>query len=232
MLFLEGRCPHCGEKRGFRIFSVSEYTSELNMTEIKKRQTVGPSFCAPQNIRHAGIYAAGYCVSCRRPILLELRADVDYLYALREHVEHEKKLYDGPPPEILHIWPEAEPLYSHPSLPAAINSDFLDLQAMLREKKQSHWIVAGCRTVLESAVKELGGEGKTLQRRIEDLKNKAVVSGILYEWANHIRHLGNDAVHDREGSAEDASELVEFTRFFLQYTFEFPSRIAEIRKKS
>lgn len=231
MLFLEGRCPHCGEKRGLKIFSVSEYTANASVKEIEKRQTNELTFTLPSLIRHAGIFAAGYCVCCRRPLLVELKADLDYLYALREHVKHEDKLYQGPQPEILRMWPEPEEPYSHPSLPEEIRLDFVELQKMLNWGLQPHRIIGGCRQVLETSVKSLGGEGSSLYRRVENLKDKAIISGVLYDWAQQILALGNDAVHDREGTREDAVELVEFTKLFLQYTFELPARINEIRRR-
>jgi len=114
-------------------------------------------------------------------------------------------------------------------LPDAVNQDLIDLQNMLKQQLAPHLVMTGCRTILETAVKTLGGEGKRLVDQIQDLKNKAVVNGVLADWAQHIRLEGNSAVHERSGTQEEAQELMEFTKLFLQYTFEFPSRITTLR---
>ena len=68
MLFLEGRCPHCREKRGFKVFSISEYTAEGRVEDIKRIQINEPTFSLPSRIKKAGFFAAGYCVDCKRPV--------------------------------------------------------------------------------------------------------------------------------------------------------------------
>jgi hypothetical protein len=230
MLFLDAQCPWCSEKRGFNIFSISEYTSKRAPKDLKEVQN---KQIGPFERKRAGFYAAGACVHCGKPILIELHlADDSYLDILRHHIKDSPEWrYEGPLPDIKNIWPETKPPYSHPSLPEAVNTDFVELQGMLKQRLQPHWIIGGCRSVLETAVKELGGEGNHLKDRIDDLKTKAVVNDVMADWAHGIRHFGNDAVHDRSGTPEEAEELVNFTKLFLQYTFEFPARIREMRGK-
>ena len=228
MLFLEGECPHCSEKRGFKIFSVSEYTAEGRVEDIKKIQINGLTMIHPHR-KKAEVFAAGYCAHCKRPILAELDVDLDYLYALRDHVLNPEKLYAGTSPDIKNMWPSPVPPYSHASLPEKVRVLFVDLQEMLKQGRSPAMIIGGCRAVAENAVKELGGKGKDMHARIEDLKSKAIVNGVLADWAHNVRLGGNEALHELEGTAEEAAELVEFTKLFLQYTFEFPARIREAR---
>lgn len=231
MLFLKGSCSHCGEKSGFRVFAFSEYTCDLLPDAIEKSQINEPTYAYPERIKYARFFAAGTCCHCGGPALLDLKLDSDYLFALRAHITNSEKRYRGPEPEIITTWPEPVPAYSHPALPEAVRLAFVDLQQMLKQDMQPHFIIDGCRTVLESAVKALGGQGSKLHHRIEDLKSKTVVNGVLYEWATQIRHLGNDAAHDMEGTPAEAAEMVEFIKLFLQYTFEFPARVKEARGK-
>ena len=100
---------------------------------------------------------------------------------------------------------------------------------MLQARLQPHFILAGCRTVLEAVVRELGGNGHTLSARIADLHAQGVITKGLADWAHQIRIGGNDAVHEMSGTPEEARELVEFTKLFLQFTFELPARINEVR---
>ena len=102
---------------------------------------------------------------------------------------------------------------------------------MLKQGLSPSLVITGCRSVLEISVNELGAEGKTLQHKINNLKEKSIVNGVLADWAHQIRLEGNSAVHQMEGTQEEAEELVEFTKLFLQYTFEFPSRVNAIRNK-
>ena len=53
---------------------------------------------------------------------------------------------------------------------------------------------------------------------------------MLAEWAHIIRDDGNSATHEARGTQQEAEELVEFTKLFLQYTFEFPARVKVSRE--
>lgn len=225
MLFIEGHCPHCNEKRGFNLFAVSDYRAKRNEAELKNLRHHSQN----NNLHPAKFFAAGVCVYCNMPILADVEVKDAFLLDMRDCICNAARRYDGPPPEILHIYPEPTPPYSHPSLPEEINRDLADVQTMLKQNLSPHFIISGCRGVLETAVKMLGGEGGSLVKRILDLKEKAVVSGVLADWADHIRLEGNSATHERTGTEEEAREIMEFTKLFLQYTFEFPSRIKELR---
>jgi hypothetical protein len=251
MLFLEGECPHCNEKRGFHIFAMSEYGANTSFKEIKDRdQKVrlhgGTSVSFPKSIP-ASFFGAGTCAMCWKPILLELEiSEVAYLLMLQEHIVQHDKRYIGPLPTIKGIWPQPEPPYSHPSLPEKVRALFIDLQTMLKQSLAPSLIITGCRSVLEEAARELSKEneenkatvevGKTskkqvwLKRRIADLKEKAIVNGVLHDWAMNIKEFGDNAAHELKGTPEEAAELVEFTKLFLQYTFEFRARVEEARK--
>lgn len=232
MVITTGICPHCGEKSGFRIFALSEYTSERSIKELEKIQVNEPTFSHPNCVKPASFFGAGTCCYCGNPILADLAVDDAYVTALYEHIRHSDKLYNGPIPVIKRLWPEPVLPYSHPALSGKVRSLFTDIQRGLEYKMSAPWIISGCRSVLEEAVKELGGKGKDLLPKIESLREEAVVNGVLAEWAHHVRIEGNEAVHELEGTPEEAAELVEFTKLFLQYTFEFPARVREVRSKA
>lgn len=223
MLFIEGHCPHCNEKRGFNLYAVSEFRSKRDAADIRN---------VPTGLRESNptrFFATGMCVHCGNPILVDVEVPDGFLFGMRDCITNHERRYDGPKPQIIRMYPEPTPPYSHPSLPDTVNQDLIDLQNMLKQNIAPHLVMTGCRTVLESVVKELGGEGKRLIDQIKDLKAKAIVNGVLEDWAQHIRLEGNSAVHERSGTQEEAQELMEFTKLFLQYTFEFPSRITTLR---
>jgi len=226
MLVIEGQCPYCNEKRGFKLFAVSEYKSARLTQYFKKNQGR-----EDRSAKTARFYACGVCFLCNQPVIVDVEIQDNFLFVMYDCIENDR-IYEGPPPEILSMIPAPVTPYSHPALPDKVRPLFVDLQSMLKQNLAPSLIIAGCRSVLEEAVKELGGHGSNLYRRIEDLKSKAIVNGVLYDWATSIRNLGNDATHELKGEQEEAAELVEFTKLFLQYTFEFPARVQEKRRSA
>lgn len=229
MFYIEGQCPHCTENRGFEVFAVSAYRSQRTSKEmeIAKRQLKHSLPLSDKKI--AQFHTAGECLHCGNPIIVGIEVDDRFMIELRDCITQQDRKYTGIQPKVCFIIPDPIPPYSHPSLPLEINSLFIDMQKMLAQNLAPSLTINGCRSVLEASAKELGGEGKRLIDRIEDLKNKSVINGVLFDWATHIRLEGNGAAHEIKGTPEDAKELVEFTKLFLQYTFEFPARIQELR---
>lgn len=67
---------------------------------------------------------------------------------------------------------------------------------------------------------------KNLAPRIDALASAGKLTSDLQEWAHLIRLDGNQGAHDDdELSEEEISQLQEFTRLFLTYTFTLPSQI-------
>lgn len=231
MVFIEGHCPHCNEKRGFNLFAVSEYTSKKNTNILEKENKNPPARSLQTLITNARFYACGICCHCYSPVIIDIEIPDQFLFTLRDCIKTHERLYDGPTPKVLNMYPKPIPPYCHPSLPLAIQKGFCDIQVMLKQGLSPSLVITGCRSVLEISVNELGAEGTTLQHKINNLKEKSIVNGVLADWAHQIRLEGNSAVHKMEGTQEEAEELVEFTKLFLQYTFEFPSRVNAIRNK-
>ena len=226
MLFIEGECPYCCQSRGFNIFSVGPYEASRDVDIIEKMDEI---IINEQSGFPVKTYACGTCIKCNGPILIGIEIDDKFLYDLRQSIEYNSKIYRGEKPKIIFTYPEPIPPYSHPSLPQSIIQDFIEIQLILKQKLLPHMVISGCRLILETAVKELGGEGKRLIDRLDDLKRKNILNGVLFDWATQIRLDGNDAINNRIGTQKDAEELVEFTKLFLQYTFEFPARVKNIR---
>ena len=233
MFILKVSCPHCKQKQPVELFGASEYTADVLPSGLSKEQINEQTFTLPQNRKFAHFYAAGTCAYCRKAVLLEIKVDHEYIRALREHIADANHLYNGPEPEILSVWPSIVPPYSHPAIPQDIRTSFVALQKVLLMMEDSPWMaISSCRTILEKAVKDLGGTGSILIHRIKDLQDKGWLAGILVEWAETIRLLGNNATHDAEGTFAEAKELVEFTKLFLQYMYEFPAAVKELRQKT
>lgn len=90
-----------------------------------------------------------------------------------------------------------------------------------------------CRKTLEGVCDDHQAAGKTLKDRLESLKNKGVIEGRLFEWADELRLVGNRATHnvDVEVTPQDAADAVEFARALLEYTYTFRHRFDEFKNR-
>lgn len=209
MFTFEGRCPYCNSDRGFMAFG-------MGISEIKG---------------HLATFAlAGTCLACHEPVVAICESADGVRNKLYKCINtYEERTLEKV--NVKQIIPEPIAHYAPMALPDLIRVAFVDVQEMLKKNMSPHFIITGCRTVLEAAVKELGGEGNSLKQRIANLFEKGIITKILADWADHIRLSGNGAVHEMEGTPEEARELVEFSKFFLQFTFELPATIQVARNK-
>ncbi|MDO5537946.1 MAG: DUF4145 domain-containing protein, partial [Desulfovibrionaceae bacterium] len=191
----------------------------------------GPAGSAGTDSPGGRLYAAGLCRACQGPVLLEIAAADRGADVLRARVQDRERLYDDICPDIVRMWPEGAAPYSCPAVPAGVRELFADLQTMLAHKMFPPLVIAGCRSVLDGAAAALGAGSGPLSKRMAQLKNRGIVRGPLWDWSQQIRMDGNEAVHNLRGTREEAEEIVEFTRVFLQYTFEFPDRMARFRNR-
>lgn len=230
MYLLKILCPHCKQNQMLKFFGASEYIADCTPSELEKEQINNPTFIDHKQQKLSHFIAAGTCINCGRPVMIELEIDRDYLFALREYIANPEHKYNGPDPKILKTWPEQVPLYTHPSLPEEVNNYFLVLQKILPLLSTAPAIaIATSRNILQKSLDYLGAQGKTLYNQIEYLADKGIISNVLKDWAHVIREFGNAATHESKGSFEEAKEMVEFTKIFLQYTFELPDRINKTR---
>lgn len=231
MFHLMERCPVCGENCGFHFSHVGEYRIEPPR-ELSDPAAERFPYRPRIPLIPVKVFASGFCVSCLHPVMAELGVSREELNALKECVTDEReRIYDGPPPKIRRLLPEPKAIYSHPSLPEEVRDLFTDLQDMVRQKKSPSLIVAGCRSVLEGAIRRLEGEGDGLRERIRYCRKNGIISKVIGDWAEEINLEGNKAIHELAATSEDAEEMVEFTKIFLQYVFELPARIKEKKRE-
>jgi hypothetical protein len=74
-----------------------------------------------------------------------------------------------------------------------------------------------------------------LKQEIDDLAIKSLLPPIMREWSHNVRELGNDSSHPTPSlpptSAKDASDIVGFLDFLLEYLYTLPKRISEYRAR-
>lgn len=88
-----------------------------------------------------------------------------------------------------------------------------------------------CRKALEMSCKILGPDfSGGLEKRINMLAERSLITRQLAEWAHEIRIDGNFAAHELEPVTEAfAKELFNFTEIFLMYVFTLPGMLAARR---
>lgn len=228
MFYFDGTCPHCMSDRGFTCFGCSEYVikdydysttpvSDRRILEEKRKGNLLTQFSL-----------AGLCQNCHQPVVAVCTASQRQLEAIRPCIGQTDRTTQTRV-QIQAIFPQPTPLYSHPSLPEDLSKAFKDVQDMAREGITPAFIIGGCRAVLENALSKLGGAGDSLYAQIQDLRQKGLITATLEDWASIIRKTGNRALHEMKGTPEEAVELVNFTKVFLQFTFELPAEIARLK---
>jgi hypothetical protein len=119
-----------------------------------------------------------------------------------------------------------------PSVPALIRASFEEAQACLKARAYTAAAVMFRRT-LEGICAEHGHRGRTLAVSLRAMRDAGIIEGRLYEWADELRHSGNDAAHDVNVtvSAQDAADLLEFTRALIEYLYTYRDRFEAFRAR-
>lgn len=128
------------------------------------------------------------------------------------------------------IYPQPLPEPSEESIPEAIRSD-------LDEAKKCFSLSAfrGCavlaRRAMQSAALNLGAADDKLQRQIEELFAKSLITKDLKEWADVVRWVGNDAAHPGgdDVTDEDAEDILKLTSQFLHVLYVAPAIAKSLR---
>jgi len=90
-----------------------------------------------------------------------------------------------------------------------------------------------CRKTLEGVCSEHGVKSGTLAAQLKKLKENGVIEGRLFEWAEALRTIGNEAAHGVEFvvSPEDAQDTLEFTEAMIEYVFTYRDKIESFKKR-
>jgi len=232
MFVIRHECPHCQNLADFYIKSVIEYFPQEKVSPGPLPPKVSIRKVSPEEKIKA--YAVAACPLCHSPVMFFFETFYSFFEEMHRCVR-ENRRYTKELPRILAIYPSPPEPYAHHSIPEKARSLFIDLQRLIRDVRYSErasMVVAGCRSVIEQAIKLLGGEGPTLKAKIDDLLQKGIITRALADWAHTIRLEGNQAVHEINATQDEAEEMVEFVKIFLQFTFELPARIREKRRSS
>lgn len=177
-------------------------------------------------------YATALCPICRKPSLVLFRCQQRLVNMIAILIETGQSAAFGEADiGVQQIFPAPPPRDDHESWPEKVRELFDGAQRAFEERLPAAMVITSCRSILEVAATALGGSGRVLQDKINDLLAKGVITKGLADWAHALRLDGNAAVHEVEGSRDEAGELLAFIRLFLQVTFTLPADIAARRVK-
>lgn len=120
----------------------------------------------------------------------------------------------------------------HSSVPNSIQEAFTEARTCFRAKAFTAAAIM-CRKTLEGICTAHGVKSGTLAAELQKLKEKGIIESRLFEWAEELRTIGNEAAHDVAFSAsrEDARDTLEFTEALIEYVFTYRDKFEEFKKR-
>lgn len=90
-----------------------------------------------------------------------------------------------------------------------------------------------CRKTLEGLCAEHGIKERTLSQSLRKLKEKQIIEERLFEWAEALRTMGNEAAHGVECtiSQQDCQDTLDFTEALVQYVFTYTDQFARFKNR-
>lgn len=90
-----------------------------------------------------------------------------------------------------------------------------------------------CRRTLEALCAHHGVGKGTLGENLTKLKKSGVIEQRLFDWADQLRIVGNEAAHDVASVVPkmDARDLLEFTRALVEYVFTFTEAFRKFKER-
>jgi hypothetical protein len=118
------------------------------------------------------------------------------------------------------------------AIPKDIARAFLEARMCFRIKAFTAAAIM-CRKTLEGICLVHGIKSGTLADKLEKLKDNSVIENRLFEWAEALRTMGNEAAHGVESiiSPEDAKDTLEFTEALIEYVFTYRDKFEEFKKR-
>lgn len=209
------------------LHSVSEYIAarEVPVGAVQTPRQMGQQV----HVMHGGQLARGYgvaaCRDCRGPVMIWFECLLEQLHSIRNSANALEWSFTGNPPKILGTYPQPTEPDDSPHYPEKLRAVFVELQEDIACKRTPARIVVGCRSVMEVALTGLGFDKGLLLTRIDKAREQGLLTEGMRQWAHKVRLAGNEAAHELEANTDEARELVDFIRLFLEVVFVLPERI-------
>ena len=160
-------------------------------------------------------YTLMRCKKCYRPVLM-----------LQEYTDEYNKWDD-----VYRLYPP-QSKYCNRSIPKVVSDAYTEALTCIKGKAYTAAVIM-CRKTIECICHDKKAKGKDLFEQLKYLKDESVIEHNLYDWANALRLLGNDAVHEAEMtfSKQDSVDVIEFTDALLGYVYTFKEKFNKFQAR-
>lgn len=202
---VEGFCPRCNRMSALEVRSEARATAPQQLFDQLDEGEDG--------LRPAR-YSIAFCPKCESPFL---------------HVRAESE-----PSEIFYeamLYPSSD-RRGIPGLPEPARRTYESAQSCFMTGNFEPCVLM-CRKCLEAICTSLGVQEGTLAKRLRALKESGRIETRLYDWADQLRLVGNEAAHGLDGrlTKQDAVDGLDFVEAILQYVFVLDRRFREFRAR-
>lgn len=131
-----------------------------------------------------------------------------------------------------------EPVFKYPAkrrlsfqVPQALRQEYEEARQVFDAKAYRATLVM-VRRVLEGTCQDQGANKRTLAASLKELEAQGKIDGMLAEWADLLRVVGNEGAHF--GSAptrEDALDALDFGEALLDHLYVLRKRFAEFKQR-
>lgn len=223
-----GTCGRCGQVVDFGFVHVSQYAAE-DILPVERRPGfhIRAAFSEDDEGPEVTGYGTALCPLCASPSFFLFKTKQRWLRNISAAIGSSEGLFGGGNLiTVVEVLPAPARAQVDPHWPPEIHQSFREAQELLQQGISAAIVITVCRSVMEVSLGKLGANGRNLHDRINDLKARGIITNGIAEWAHATRLEGNQAVHEIAGTPEQAREIVEFIRTFLDVAFALPASIA------
>ncbi len=119
-----------------------------------------------------------------------------------------------------------------PSIPLDLRNEFEEARKCFDAKAYEATLVMVRRT-LEGTCKDQGTTKRTLAESLRELQALAKIDGLLAEWADLLRAVGNKGAHftGERVTAQDAEDALDFAEALLDHLYVLRARFDEFKSR-
>ncbi|MBF0551766.1 MAG: DUF4145 domain-containing protein [Deltaproteobacteria bacterium] len=200
-------CPECNMLVEAKV--IAEGDGESKITDINPFDISD----SPYNIDH---FLVCVCRRCGQPFFIR-----QSWYVVPAEIE-------SPTGEIV-LYPTESKL-TQEALPKSVKSAYDDASKCFKASMFEPCVLM-CRKCLEAICKNLGAEGRDLNKRLVRLSEAGQIDSRLLNWAHEIRLIGNEAAHEVDGKVtkRDARDVLDFTEAIIIYVFSLTKRFESFK---
>lgn len=198
---VEGFCPECNRMSALRVRSEAHATAPRQLFD---------QMDAGEDGLHLARYSIAFCPKCEG-VFLHVAATSE-----PSGIPYEAMLF--PTPDRRGI----------PGLPEPVRRTFRSAQSCFETGNFEPCVVM-CRKCIEAVCAFLGIQTGSLAERLRKARDSGRIEARLYEWADELRLIGNDAAHDLDVriSKQDAVDSIDFVEAILLYVFALDQRFRD-----